>query len=140
MAYATQTDIERAAGGNARLKELADWDNDGAIDAAAIEQCQKAADGYINSFAAVKYAVPVQSPSDTLVQFAAQECVYQLKLNRGALTEKDEDERKVRLDWLKMLSKGQVRPSDPAPPKSDAVRSETVDIRTSWRDELEGYR
>jgi phage gp36-like protein len=138
--YATQSQIQDAAGGAERLVEIADWDNDGAVDAAAIAHGQNAADGWIDSFAALRYAVPIEDPSDTLVRFAAQEAVYQIKLSRGAVTETDETMRKVRLEWLGLLSKGKVRPSDPAPATSDAVRSKViVNTRDVSRANLKGF-
>lgn len=126
MTYASQSDIETAAGGAARLVELADWDADGTADAAAIAGVQAATDGWIDSYAALRYAVPIESPTATLVQVAADECVYRLRQRRGMVGEADEQRHKEREAWLVHLSKGLVRPSDPAPSKSDAVRSKVV--------------
>ncbi len=140
MPYATQAQIQAAAGGLEKLVQLADWNKDGAVDAEAIAFAQDAADGWINSFAAVRYAVPIENPTSTLVQFAAAEAVYQLRLSRKALDQHDEEERARRLEWMKLLSAGKVRPSDPAPAKSDAVRSQVVvNDRDVSREKLKGY-
>ena len=130
MAYASQSDIETAAGGAVRLVELADWDADGVADATAIAAVQAATDGWIDSYAAVRYAVPVASPTDTLIQVAAEECVYRLRQRRGMASEGDEQRHKEREAWLVHLSKGLVRPSDPAPAKSDAVPEDLSMRRT----------
>lgn len=142
MAYASQTQIQHAAGGADRLVELADYDGDGIADADVIAAVQAAADGWIDSYAALRYAVPIEDPTDTLVQLAAEECVYRLRQRRAlGATEQDERQHKDREQWLVHLSKGLVRPSNPAPAKSDAVRSEAVvNNRDVSRRNLEGYR
>lgn len=121
MPYATMQDLEHAAGGAHKLVELADLDHDGVVDGAAIAAAQAKADGLIDSYAAQRYAVPIASPSAILVQHAADEAVFQLRLRRENVTERDVQERALRLQWLESLSQGKVRPSDPTPAKSSAV-------------------
>jgi phage gp36-like protein len=123
MPYASRQDLECAAGGADRLTELADWNRDGVADDDAIEKAQAKAEGLIDSYAALRYAVPIAAPSQVMIQHAAEETIFQLKLRRGMVTQADADERVVRLEWLDRLSQGKVRPSDPAPPKSSAVRN-----------------
>ena len=140
MPYATQAQIESAAGGAVKLVQIADWNADGLVDAGAITFAQEAADAWIDSFAALRYAVPIASPSRVVQQFAAQEAVYQLKLSRDAVDEHDDKERELRVEWLKLLSQGKVRPSDPAPAASDAVRAEVcVNNREVSREKLKGF-
>ena len=84
--------------------------------------------------------VAVASPTDTLIQVAAEECVYRLRQRRGMASEGDEQRHKEREAWLVHLSKGLVRPSDPAPAKSDAVRAEVcVNNRDVSREKLKGF-
>ena len=140
MAYAAQSDIQNAAGGLARLVEFADWDGDGAVDAAAIAFAQAAADGVIDASAALRYDVPISDPTDTLKMHAAKECIYQLKFARGMVTALDAEERDQRTEWLALLRDGKVRPANPAPAKSDAVRSAAVvNNRDVSRENLKGY-
>jgi phage gp36-like protein len=140
MPYATQAQIQAAAGGAVKLVELADWDGDGVVDAAAIAFAQEAADGWIDSFAAGRYAVPIATPTNTLVQFAAEEAVHRLRLSRKVVDQDDKDQRELRVEWLKLLQAGKVRPSDPAPAKGTAVRSQVVvNDREVSREKLKGY-
>lgn len=140
MPYASQTEIESVAGGAERLLELADWDNNGAIDTGLIASIQEEVDGWIDGFANLLYDTPIASPNQTLVKLAAAECVYRLKERRGTVTDHDEDKHRERLEWLKLLNAGKVRPSDPAPARSDAVRAEIVENASyHGRAALKGY-
>ncbi|MDQ3153635.1 MAG: DUF1320 domain-containing protein [Actinomycetota bacterium] len=140
MAYATQANIEAHAGGAIRLVELADWDGDGAVDAVAIASVQAESDGWIDGFANVLYHTPIEAPTETLIGHAAAECVFLLKKRRGMATDDDWREHEAREKWLERLAKGFVRPSDPAPAKSDAVRSQTViNNRDVSRMNLKGF-
>lgn len=140
MAYATMQDLEHAAGGAGRLLALSDFDGDGVIDAAAVEAAQAKADGLIDSYAARRYAVPIDTPSAVLVQCAAEEAVFQLAFRRGMATEQDLGERELRIQWLESLAAGKVRPSDPAPRKSSAVvNRHDPSRRAVSRDGLKGF-
>jgi len=140
MPYATQSDIQNAAGGAARLVELADWDGDGTADAEAIAFAQTAADALIDGSAGLLYDVPIVDPTNVLVMHAAKECIYQLKFARGMVAEIDAEERDQRIEWLALLRDGKIRPSNPAPAKSDAVRSAVVvNNRDVSRENLKGY-
>ena len=103
MAYASQSDIETAAGGAVRLVELADWDADGVADATAIAAVQAATDGWIDSYAAVRYAVPVASPTDTLIQVAAEVRLSAATAARHGLG--GDEQRHRREAWLVHLSR-----------------------------------
>ena len=135
--YATLADLEAAAGGAERLLQLTDLHADGLIDPEAAQRAQGRADALIDSYASVRYAVPISSPSQAIIQTAADETVFQLKVRRGAATEQDQQERDLRLQWLEALSQGCVGPSDPPPPKSSAVTSKAA---RSGRDVSREYR
>lgn len=141
MPYASQAQIEAAAGGADRLVELADWDADGVADPEAIAAVQDEVDGWIDGFASLRYATPIENPTQTLVQTAAAECVYRLRDRRGMVNDRDEARHQERLEWLKLLNSGRVRPSDPAPAKSDAVRAKVViNNRDESRENMKGLR
>jgi phage gp36-like protein len=137
--YADQNAIQLAAGGSDRLVELADYDGDGNVDAAVIAEVQAAADGWFDSYFALRYAVPLEAPSRTTVQMAAEECVFRLKRRRGMVTDDDAKAHEERELWLARCSKGQVRPDDPAPAKSSAVKSQIVESESCFsRSSLRG--
>lgn len=127
MAYATQTQIQLAAGGAARLVQAADWDNDGALDTDVLAQAQNAADGWIDSYARLRFATPIAAPSTTLVRIAAEEAVYWLRKQRGMVTDDDRKDHEERERWCKDLAAGRVRPDEPLPAESTAVQSAWVD-------------
>lgn len=140
MAYASQTDIEMAAGGADKLVQLADWDGDGDVDATVIAAAQAYADGLIDSYARRRYATPIASPTSTLVAKAAEECIYWMRERRSIRSEDDRVSHDERIAWLRDLSNGLVRPDEPLPTKSTAVRSAIVDRSTQdvSRDGLKG--
>lgn len=140
MPYATQTQIQLAAGGAERLVQLADWDNDGVVDAAVIAEAQNAADGWIDSYARSRFATPIASPSSTLVRVAAEEAVYWLRKQRGLITDDHRSDHEERERWCKDLAAGRVRPDEPLPAQSTAVRSAWVsnDDNEISREKLKG--
>lgn len=140
MAYTTTPDLEAAAGGADRLVQLADWDGDGVADASVLASAQSTADSIIDSYAAIRYAVPIESPSAAIVQHAAAEAIYWIRSRRGMLTEDDVRQKELRDKWLDQLSRGRVRPSDPTPPDSTAVKAaRRVSTRDVSRENLKGY-
>lgn len=130
MPYASQTKIELAAGGAARLVELSDWDGDADVDADVVEESQAAADGWIDSYLRMRFATPIPTPSSTLVRLAADEAVYWMREKRGMLSQQDIEARKGRETWLRDCSKGLVRPDEPLPPPSSAIATTWVDDTT----------
>ena len=146
MAYATQAQIQLAAGGERELLQLADWEGIGEISTEAIEYAQAAADGYFNSKFSLRYAVPIDLTSiaaaqrDMVVRMAAHQAVIELRRARNAIL----PEHQATIDWingwLAEVQDGRTRLADPAPAKSDAIRSQVVvNTRDVNRDELKGF-
>jgi len=128
MPYATQTQIQMAAGGPERLVDLFDWNNDGAADADVIAESQARADGYIDQYLRLRYSTPIASPSDTLIRIAADECVDWARARRGmSITQDDLERRKDRQHQLEAMRDGKLRPDEPLPAKSTAMVATTVD-------------
>src|SRR5690349_9639029 len=130
MAYATQAQIELAAGGPARLLQIADWDDDGDVDADVIAWAQLTADSLINAHAQMRFAALLDADDATVdfaVMLAANEAVYQLRSNRGQASDKDVADAAARLDLYKAIAAGTIRPAEPAPTKSTAVTAEWLD-------------
>ncbi len=146
MAYATQAQIQLAAGGLAELKQLADWDGDGEVDDDAIEYAQAAADGYFNSKFSLRYTVPVEltdiaaTQRDIVVRMAAHQAVIELRRARNLLGPEHLATIEWINAWLLEVQEGKTRLADPAPAKSDAVRSQTVvNNRDVSRENLKGF-
>jgi phage gp36-like protein len=125
MAYAAQADIEFAAGGADRFKELADWNGDGTVDADVVTRAQTTADGWINGYLRLRFSTPIASPSATLKLIAADEAVFQIRKARGlvAITTEDLDQRTQRISELEAMRDGKVRPDEPNPAPSTAIRA-----------------
>ncbi len=128
MAYASQSAIELAAGGAARLVELADQDGDGTADAAVIARAQAAADSFIDPFLRVRFDTPIANPSESLIRLAADEAVYQMRRWRTMVSQQDLEDRKERERECKDYQTGARRPDEPLPAKSTAIRSGIVAI------------
>lgn len=125
MAYATQADLDFAAGGAERWLQLTDWNDDTVADASVVSAAQAAADGWIDGYLRMRYATPIASPSATLRLLSAREVIYQIKASRGtvAITKEDLDERTQRIEELKAMRDGKLRPDEPLPTPSTAVRA-----------------
>lgn len=129
MTYATQAQIELAAGGHATFVSLTARDNGVDIDPALVAEAQARADGWIDGYLRLRYATPIANPSDTLIRIAADEAVYWLRSTTpgGAmLSPHDIDRRKERERELEAMRKGELRPDEPAPARSTAVKSAII--------------
>jgi len=141
--YSDQADLELAAGGSVKLRELTDLENGGALDPAAMTAAVAAADALIDAYVPRRYRVPLAAPSAFVVQLSAALAVFELRKRRGIITEIDVAERD-RLDaQLKDIARGHLTlGTDPAPQKSGQVvpqvleRSEDEDVS---RDSLKGF-
>ena len=141
MAYASQSHIEMAAGGPERLVELADWNNDGVADTGVITEAQRSADGWIDSYARARFATPIATPSDTLIRVAAEEAIYWIRKQRGMASDDHRKDHAEREQWCKDLAAGKVRPDEPLPTRSTAIRSQYVshETRTVSRERTKGF-
>lgn len=130
MPYATQAQIESAAGGATRFLQLADWNLDGAVDASVVAEAQARADGWIDEYLRHREATPIENPTDTLIRLAADEAVYWLRKVRGMLTVEEIDQRKERERQLSEMRSGTLRyKNDPRPnAKSAAFVENEADV------------
>lgn len=125
MSYATDADIELAAGGEDRLRDLADWDEDQVADADVIAKAKASADGVIDGYLRLKLGPDAlasvrANPTPTLAELAAAEAVYWMKSKRNMAGADDIDQRKERERQLKMMNAGSFRVAD-APKAQRAV-------------------
>jgi phage gp36-like protein len=117
MSYATDAEIELAAGGEDRLVALADWDGDQVVDAEVIARAKAAADGLIDGYLRLKLgpddlARVRATPTPTLSSIAAAEAVYWMKSSRNMAGPDDVEQRKERERQLKLMNAGSFRVDD----------------------------
>jgi len=147
MPYSLQADVQQAAGGLKRLKEIADWDNDATPDAGVITNAIAAADALIDSFASKRFTVPFNPVPPIIVRTSAELARIMLARDRDMLT----DDMQKRWDelagtatgkegWLYRLATGVVTPGgDPRPLKHGTMAVDNVTTQlTGDRDESRG--
>ena len=107
MAYVSQSDVERAAGGPDRLVELADIDEDNAIDAAVLADAIEEAQGWIDSYLEQRHPVPLDEPVPAQVRrLCAQEVVFILKRGRQAIDDATQQQHEENTEWLRDAARG----------------------------------
>ncbi len=137
MAYASQSDIQMAAGGEERLIQLADWDNDGIVDPAVIARAQDAADAFVNAYLRNRYTTPIAAPTPELVRLAADEAVYWMRSARNQTSEEDREMRRLRVTELEQARAGTLRFDDVS--RSTRGRSTIIESDSdTTRDKLKG--
>ncbi len=140
MPYATQAQIQLAAGGEKSFIDLADWDGDNVADAVVVAEAQERADGWIDGYLRLRYATPIATPSATLIRLAADEAVYWIKSSRSMAGEHDIKRRTEREHEMGMMRDGKLRPDEPLPTKSTATRSVFVENDSEVsRETLKGF-
>ena len=144
MAYCTQADVQDAAGGSERLKEISDLENSGSIDSAVVTKAIAVADELIDSYAQRRHAVPFSPVPVRIRELSVNEAVYWLKKRRQRVLSDDErEDHSERIIWLENLAKGLVSPGvDPIPAKSTSVAGQIIDRSTDEdisRDALKGF-
>lgn len=126
MAYCTQEDVQIAVGGAAKLAELADPDNTGAIVTAivtaAIDEATAEMASYIGhriSVTAVQASIP-----RVVVNKAASWAARVLRRNNysGQPLEDDIEREKIDRDWLMGIAQGTISLGvEPAPKDADVI-------------------
>lgn len=152
MAYCVQADVELAVGGLKRLKQLMDWDNDGAVDVATVTDCIAEADALIDSFAAKRFTVPFNPVPPIIKRMSAQLAPLVGARRRRVLTEGEQIQwdsiagtEQGKEGWLLKLATGVVTPgTDPMPTQHGTMANDGVEIalpgdRDASRDKLGGY-
>lgn len=143
MPYATQAQLELAAGGADRLTSLTDWNQDGTGDATVIAEALEVADGLIDGYLRARgYNLPLANPTDSLRRVAAQEAVFWLRDSRGMASEDHVRQHEERLAWLRDVAKGAVRVDEPSAPEAMTTRSAWVSPASDkavTRDNLKGF-
>ena len=105
--YCDQTEIENRIS-PADLVLLADQDGDGNADSAVVNQAIHDACGHIDSYLAVKFAVPIVPTPDVLRKRAVSLSHYFLQLGRDSVTENMQKEYDRITKWLEAVVAGTV--------------------------------
>ncbi len=110
MAYASSDDVQRAAGGAEKLRQLTDLQSSGEVDAVTVTESIEEAESMINSYLQMRFAVPI--PDDkvpkVLRRLCARMAVYILRYDREALSDKEDDRQDSRMEWLEGVRKGEI--------------------------------
>lgn len=141
--YATDADVQLAAGGVERLLQIADHDNDAEIDPGLVDDALAEAEALINSYVRKVRETPVTPVPEILKRMAANIAVYVLKMRRCMLTEGDAMLQDQRVAWLEGLASGKivlgVNPS-PAPSALNCANaSERPTSKAVSRENLKGF-
>lgn len=152
MAYSVQEDVEDDAGGADRLRQLADWDNDGIADAARVTAAIAKADALIDSYASKRFHVPFAPVPEIIKQHSATLAKLLLARRRGQMTQDEQDEWESiagtdenKPGWLLQLANGTVTPGgDPLPLRHGSMSVDSVDTalpddRDASREKLAGF-
>ena len=142
--YVTRDDIVNAVGGEERLTQLTDYDNDGEEDAGTVDSAIEDAEALIDSYARKVFSTPFQAPIPPIIKTVAKQItVYNLRDRRDAINDSDRVNHEDRIKWLENLAKGAVDPGiAPAPRASGHNRSTATDRPSSKRvsrESLKGY-
>lgn len=129
MSYSTIEDLEAAAGGGERFRDLADWNGDNVADEAVVVRTQADADGWIDAhlrkFSPADLAALRASPTATIRRIAAAETIALLRERRHGLTSEEIDARKARRIELEDMRADKLRPSDTKTARATFVENDS---------------
>ena len=142
--YATRADVVIAAGGTARLLQLADHDADSKEDDDLVDSAIIEAESLINSYVRKKREVPLPPPvPDVIRTMTANIAVWVLKSRRDALTEADAMLQEQRVQWLENLARGKVdlgvNPAPAASPHNQPSATARPTSKAVSRENLKGF-
>ena len=123
MPYCTLADVQMAAGGSDRLRQLSDFEATGAIDPVVVADAIAEADAAIDEYLHKRHRVVLQDPvPDGVQRISASEAVFVMKERRGMVTETDMELHVERGKRLDDIAKG-VRTVgvSPLPEKSELI-------------------
>ncbi|MFH0901890.1 MAG: DUF1320 domain-containing protein [Pseudomonadota bacterium] len=128
MAYCSQADVTKAAGGAAKLVELTDIEASGTLNTAVLNDAIAEADAWIDGYLQKRYSVPLASTPEDIRRLAAREVVFLLKDARRATTDDDKSHHEERLLLLRDVAKG-IRglAVEPLPAASSNVAPEVME-------------
>lgn len=134
MAYASQTDLEDACGGAARLVQFTDWNNDRVADADRITSALDKAAGEMDSYIVKQRAVPLANPTPKVKEVNAVIALYALARARGMVNEQLRTDYEDALKWLDGVSKGTIMLDVDPQPTAASSRIDAYSSRPSTKD------
>jgi len=147
VSYITNTDIEKRLG-SAAYVQLTDDDGDGVADAGVVEEARLGAEGEVDSYLAVRYAVPVDvfahaELAGLLAATALDLVEYRLRCRRPPAPADIIRKRCEAIDWLERVAAGRIDLPAVSPIDVNVTRgpvaSTTGAQRVLSRDELSDY-
>ena len=144
MSYSTIADVQIAAGGEARLRELSDVDRTNQVNLAAVESAIVEADAIINSWVHKRHGIDIPAPAPpTIRAISAAMAVYILKTRKANMvSEVDIQLQEQRIEQLRQFSRGETTLGVyPEPAKSEKIidlASDRSDLVIS-RNSLKGF-
>jgi phage gp36-like protein len=125
--YASTAELEARFDGDPETSNLTDNEESGTPDATVLAEVLDDAEGEIDSYAAVKYLVPLDvtdaRAAARLKSVALDLAVWRLHVRSGSVSEVKQRSRDDAVEWLKMLAKGEVQVPQPATPTSTTSRT-----------------
>ena len=141
--YATEATVQRAAGGVARLVQIADQDDSSEIDSGLIDAAIDEAESLIHSYVRKVRATPVSPAPTILVTLASNLAVYVLKGWRDALTESDQLKHEQRIAWLEGVAARKidlgVSPTPSPSANNPAAATDRPSSKAVSRENLKGF-
>lgn len=107
MSYTTQQEIIDRIG-QAEFEVLADRDQDGTVDPAAVDQAIADADAEIDSYLSARYEVPLDPVPNVIARLAVDLAVYRLADRAGTWSEERRKRYEDGIALLKSISKGEA--------------------------------
>ncbi len=143
MAYSTQTDILKRIS-DAELSQLTS-EIEGVIDSAVVSEMIAAADGEIDGYIAVRYAVPLASPPKFINGISVSIAVYRLFERRasrlGGINDAVKTAYENAVKTLDAIAKGKLTLGvDPPPSASTSGKKTDIagDARVFTKDTMQG--
>lgn len=126
--YTTLEAVQSAAGGEARLRDLSDFENRGYVNDAEVAEAIKDASAWIDSYVQRRLPTPLDPVPETIETLAARETVYQLMVRRQRVSEFFEKVHEANERWLDALSRGIVSiGAEPERTSSSAITPKIAD-------------
>lgn len=139
MPYATQQDLEDRFGQD-EILALTDFDRDDAVDAQTLTLAQSDTDAEIDGYLADRYAVPLASVPQRLVQVACD--IVRFRLYRHDVPDDVQRLYDSAVDWLKGVAAGKWPVpglTEKASASSAGMPQVSAGDRVFTRDELSGF-
>lgn len=142
MAYCKTIDVQHAAGGEKRLRELADWDKNSTPDMAVIFAVIEEAGAWIDSYLSKRYRTPIAvEPTPAIIRtICANEAAFIMKRNRTGVTELDQIHHEERAKMLEDISVGRVTLGVFAQPEKSSLVVDRTGTRGSRAELRKKYR